>query len=43
VPGFLAPPEQQAVIGEFLEKLFQTDVGGRTFRQRMGEVRQSPF
>ncbi|MEW5723009.1 MAG: hypothetical protein AB1896_07880 [Thermodesulfobacteriota bacterium] len=43
VPGFLVPPEQETAVQAFLSPLFATDCGGRTFRQRLAEVRPSPF
>jgi Fe-S-cluster containining protein len=43
VPGFLVPPEQQEVIGGFLEALFSADCNGRSFRECMAEMRHSPF
>lgn len=43
VPGFLIPPDQTETVQGFLDKLFQTDRGGRTFRERMSDVRESPF
>lgn len=42
-PGFLVHPDQEAAVQGFLEKLFQVDCGGRTFRQRMSAFRNSPF
>jgi Fe-S-cluster containining protein len=43
VPGLLVPPDQQEVVGGFLEKLFEADCDGKTFRECMKEVRDSPF
>lgn len=43
VPGFLVPPEQQAAVQRFLDDLYAVDCGGKTFRERMGEVRNNPF
>jgi len=43
VPGFLVHPDQEAAVQNFLEKLFQIDTGGRTFREKMSAFRNSPF
>jgi len=43
VPGFLVHPDQEAAIQNFLEKLFQSDSDGRTFREKMSAFRNSPF
>ncbi|MFH1138727.1 MAG: hypothetical protein V1816_21835 [Pseudomonadota bacterium] len=43
LPGFLVPPEEQDVVREFLDGLFNLDCGGRTFRESMAEIRNSPF
>lgn len=43
VPGFLVPPEDEAAVQDFIDKLFQLDCDGRTFRQKMSHVRDTPF
>jgi hypothetical protein len=43
VPGFLVPPEQEAVVGRFLQKLLSADCRGRTLRERIAEMRDAPF
>nr|WP_319775866.1 YkgJ family cysteine cluster protein [uncultured Sphaerochaeta sp.] len=43
VPGLLVPQEHQAAVQGFLNVLFSRDCGGRTFREAMSEVRDSPF
>lgn len=43
VPGFLVPPEHEAVVKRFLDQLFNAECGGGTFKEFMGGVRNSPF
>ncbi len=43
VPGFLVPPEQQEVVGRFLQKLLSTDCNGRPLRERIAAMRDAPF
>lgn len=43
VPGLLVPPEQQETVQAFLDRLFQTDCQGQSFRERMAAVRDQPF
>ena len=43
VPGFLIPQEHEKAVQAFLDQLMNRDCGGRTFRERMAEVRNSPF
>ena len=43
LPGFLVPPEEQEIVQEFLDGLLNLDCGGRTFRDEMSKIRNSPF
>ena len=43
LPGLLVPPEHDGLVREFLQALFQKECGGRPFRERMSDVRNSPF
>ena len=43
VPGFLVPPEHEDAVKRFLEKLYAAECGGRTIRDLIAEMRNSPF
>jgi hypothetical protein len=43
VPGFLIPPDQEDQVRLFLDALFDAPTSSGRFRERMAEMRKSPF